>query len=68
MSIPLGERRKLRAMERALVGGAPALEDRFALFGALYRWDDLPPTERVKAREVARLTRVERWIAPWLAM
>jgi hypothetical protein len=68
MSIPLGERRKLRATERALASGAPALEDRFAMFGALYRWDELPSTERLKAREVARLTRVERWIAPWLEM
>ena len=68
MSIPLRERRKLRAMERALIDGAPNLADRFSMFCALYRWDEMPCRERVRAREVNRLTRVERWVAPWLEM
>jgi hypothetical protein len=66
MSIPFGERRKLRAMERAITDDASALADRFALFCALYQWDEMPRTERLKARQVRRMVRVERWIALWL--
>lgn len=65
MSIPFGERRKLRAMERAITDDADAFADRFAMFCALHRWDEMPPTERLKAREVRRMARAERWIALW---
>jgi hypothetical protein len=66
MSIPLGERRKLRAMERAMTDDASAFADRFAMFCALHRWDEMPCTERLKARQVRRTVRAERWIALWL--
>jgi hypothetical protein len=57
----------MRSMERAIADSTPDLADRFTLFSALHRWDDMPCTEHLKAREVSRLTRVERWIAPWLS-
>ena len=66
MSIPFGERRKLRALERSIADGAPALAERFMMFCTLYRRDDMPPTERLKAREIRRRAMAEWRAAPWL--
>lgn len=66
MSIPLSERRRLRAIERAITASDPVLASRYAMFVALHRWDDMPGDERLKAREVRRMARAERWVALWL--
>jgi hypothetical protein len=66
MSIPFGERRKLRALERAITDDASALADRFAMFSTLYKWDEMPCTERLKVRDIRRMIRAERWIMLWL--
>jgi hypothetical protein len=66
MSIPLSERRKLRAIEQAIAAAEPVLADRYAMFVALHRLDDMPGMERLKARDVRRAVRAERWISLWL--
>ena len=62
MSLPVGERRKLRAIERAETRADPGLAARFSIFGRLSRHEVMPPTERLKARAIRRKKRAERAI------
>ena len=66
MSLPVGERRKLRAMQRATASADPGLAARFAIFNRLSRQEDMPRTERLKAREVRRRKWTERVIVAYL--
>ena len=66
MSIPHSERRKLRAIEQDVSEAEPTLADRYAMFFALHRLDEMPTVERLRARDVRRMARAERWISHWL--
>jgi hypothetical protein len=66
MSLPAGERRKLRTIERAEARTDPGLDARFFLFNQLSRCEDMPRGERVKAGEIRRKKWVERAIAAYL--
>jgi hypothetical protein len=60
MSLPVGERRKLRAIERATAGADPGLATRFSMFNQLSQEEDMPRTERVRARAIRRKKWAER--------
>jgi hypothetical protein len=66
MSLPVGERRKLRTIERAVASADPRLAARFSIFNQLSRNEDMPRTELVKAREIRRQKWVERAITAYL--
>jgi len=52
MSLPVGERRKLRRIERAAVTSDPGLAARFSIFNQLSRQEDMPRTERLKGLRI----------------
>jgi hypothetical protein len=62
MSLPAGERRKLRAIERAQATADPDLAARFFLFSQLSWYEEMPRTERLNARAIRRRKRAERAI------
>jgi hypothetical protein len=66
MSLPVGERRKLRAMERATASADQGLAARFSMFSKLSEQEDMPRGERLKAREIRRKKRAERVAAEYL--
>jgi hypothetical protein len=66
MSLPAGERRKLRAIERATASADPGLAARFSMFNELSRQEDMPPGERVRAREIRRKKWAERVMTEYL--
>jgi hypothetical protein len=66
MSLPVGERRKLRAIERATASADPGLAARFSMFNELSRQEDMPPGERVRAREIRRKKWAERVMTEYL--
>jgi hypothetical protein len=66
MSLPRSERRKLRTIERAAAGADPGLAARFSIFNQLSRHEDMPRTERLKARAIRRKKWSERLIAGYL--
>jgi hypothetical protein len=66
MSLPARERRKLRAIERAEAWTDPGLAARFSIFNQLSRHEDMPRTERLKAREIRRMNWAERAITAYL--
>jgi Protein of unknown function (DUF3040) len=66
MSLPVGERRKLRAIERAAASTDPRLAARFSMFNQLNGQEDMPRTERLKARALRRKKWVERAITAYL--
>ena len=53
MSLPAGERWKLRTIERAEARTDPGLAVRFSIFNQLTRHDDMPRTEQLKSRKSA---------------
>jgi hypothetical protein len=66
MSLPAGERRKLRAIARAEARADPELATRFFIFSQV-NWDeDMPRTERLSARAVRRQRRAERGMVAYL--
>lgn len=68
MSLPVGERRKLRAIERAAASAAPGLAARFSIFNQLCRQEDMPGTERLQARAIRRKKWAERAITAYLIL
>ena len=60
MSLPVGERRKLRTIERAAASADPGLATRFSMFNQLSQPEDMPRTERVQARAIRRKKWAER--------
>jgi len=66
MSLPVGERRKLRAIERATASADPGLAARFSMFNKLSHQEDMPRSERLKAREIRRKKWAERVMTEYL--
>jgi|307.fasta_scaffold1526811_1 hypothetical protein len=66
MSLPVGERRKLRRIDRAMASADPGLAARFAMFNLLSWQEDMPRTERVKALTVRRKKWAERAMTAYL--
>jgi len=66
VNLPIGERLKLRAIERAETSADPVLAARFSIFGRLSRHEDMPRTERLKAREIRRKKWAEGAIAAYV--
>jgi hypothetical protein len=66
MSLPVGERRKLRRIDRAMASADPGLAARFAMFNLLSWQEDMPLTERVKALTVRRKKWAERAMTAYL--
>ena len=66
MSLPAGERRKLRTIERAQATADPGLAARFSMFSQLSRQEEMPHTERLDARAIRRRKRAERALIAYL--
>jgi hypothetical protein len=66
MTLPAGERRKLRTIERSAATADPALAARFAMFNQLSRHDEMPRAEQLKARRIRRKKWAERAAAAYL--
>jgi hypothetical protein len=66
VSLPAGERRKLRAIERAQVTADADLAARFAIFTQLTWHEEMPRTERLNARAIRFKKRAERAITAYL--
>jgi hypothetical protein len=66
MSLPVGERRKLRRIERAAVRADPGLAARFSIFNRLSRYEDMPRTERLKMLGIGRKRWPSRSISAYL--
>ena len=60
MGLPIGERRKLRRMERALVHTDPRLEALYTMFTRLGTRESVPPAERVRTWRFPRTARARR--------
>jgi hypothetical protein len=68
MSLPAGERRKLRTIERAQAMADPGLAARFSMFSQLSWQEEMPSTERLSARAIRRKKRAERAVnAFWIS-
>jgi hypothetical protein len=65
MSLPIGERRKLRRIERGLASTDPRLTALYSMFGRLARLEAMPRRERVRAKGIRRAARVKRKTALW---
>jgi hypothetical protein len=68
VSLPVGERLKLRAIERAEARADPSLAARFSLFSRLTRQEGMPHTERLKARAIRRKKRAARAIPGYVLL
>lgn len=66
MSLPVGERWKLRVIERAEASADPSLAARFRIFNRLSRCEYMPRTERLRARTIRRKKRAERAVPGYL--
>lgn len=66
MSLPVGERWKLRVIERAEARTDPSLAARFRIFNRLSRYEYMPRTERLRARAIRRKKRAERVVPGYL--
>ena len=60
MSLPIGERRKLRRMERSLASTDPRLDALYSMFTRLSGLEAVPRVERVRAISFRRTPRVRR--------
>jgi hypothetical protein len=60
MGLRIGERRKLRRMERALVRTDPRLEALYSMFTRLGTRESMPPPERVRTWKFGRAARARR--------
>ena len=65
MSLPIGERRKLRRIERGLAGTDPRLTGLYSMFDRLSGREAMPRRERVRAMGIRRAGRVKRRTALW---
>lgn len=65
MTLPLGERRKLRGIERGIASADPRLAALYTMFGKLSRPEAMPRLERLHARSIRRAARVRRKTALW---
>ena len=60
MILPVGERRRLRRMERSLASSDSRLVPLFSIFNRLTRLEAMPASERLSAWEVRRKVRRKR--------
>ena len=60
MSLPIGERSKLRRMERAIARTEPRLEALYSMFTRLNGLDKMPRRERIRAGVIRRTPRARR--------
>ncbi len=60
MGLPIGERRKLRRIERAITRTDPRLDALYAMFTRLGRWEAPPSAEQVRPGRIRRAARVRR--------
>ena len=67
MSLPLGERRKLRQIERGIATSDPHLAALYSMFARLSRFEAMPRVERIRAGLVRRAARVRRKVTLWAA-
>jgi hypothetical protein len=65
MSLPLGERRKLRQIERGIAGSDPRLEALYTMFARLSRFEAMPRLERIRAGVLRRAAGVKRKATLW---
>jgi hypothetical protein len=65
MSLPIGERRKLRRIERGLASTDPRLNALYSMFAKLSSLEAMPRRERVRAGGIRRSARVRRKTALW---
>jgi hypothetical protein len=65
MSLPIGERRKLRRIEKGIASTDPRLAALYTMFGRLSRLETMPRLERVRAGTIRRAARVKRKTALW---
>lgn len=67
MSLPIGERRKLRRIERDVASTDPHLAALYTMFARLSRLEAMPRFERVRHGVIRRSARVKRRAAQWTA-
>jgi hypothetical protein len=60
MGLPIGERRRLRRIERAITRTDPRLDALYAMFTRLGIWEAPPQAERVRAWRIRRAALVRR--------
>ncbi len=60
MGLPIGERRKLRRIERGLVRADPRLEALYTMFTRLGTRESMPRLERVRTWRIPRAARARR--------
>jgi hypothetical protein len=60
MSLPIGERRKLRRIERGIASADPRLAGLYSMFAKLSRLEAMPRAERVRAGVIRPSVRVKR--------
>jgi hypothetical protein len=66
MSLPIGERRKLRRIERGIASTDPRLSALYSMFGRLSKPEAMPRAERVRAGVIRRSVRVRRKAPLWV--
>lgn len=67
MSLPIGERRKLRRIERGIASTDPRLSALYSMFARLSRPEAMPRAERVRGGAIRRSARVKRKAPLWTA-
>jgi hypothetical protein len=65
MSLPIGERRKLRRIEQGIASADPRLAALYSMFGKLSRVEAMPRMERIRPRTIRRAARMRRKTALW---
>jgi hypothetical protein len=67
MSLPIGERRKLRRIEQGIASTDPRLSALYSMFARLSKPEEMPRAEHVRAGAVRRSARVRRKAPLWTA-
>lgn len=67
MSLPIGERRKLRQIERGIASSDPRLAALYSMFARLSRFEAMPRLERIRAGLIRRAARVRGKATLWPA-
>jgi hypothetical protein len=65
MSLPIGERRKLRQIERGIASTDPRLSALYSMFARLSKPEAMPRAERVRGGAIRRSARVRRKAPLW---
>ena len=65
MSLPIGDRRKLRQIERGIADSDPRLAALYTMFARLSRFESMPRLERMRVGVIRRAARVKRKTTLW---